>query len=80
MSVELQRLLHSIMRKHRGEIHEYKVVIHPEVLQRLRTEDEDLLVDLERRYEARLTFRTDPQGSLEKFIVLDATTNQEMRG
>ncbi len=80
MSVELQRLLHSIMRKHRGEIHEYKVVIHPEVLQRLRTEDEDLLVDLERRYEARLTFRTDPQGSLEKFTVLDATTNQEVRG
>jgi ribonuclease G len=80
MSVELQRLLNAVMRKHRGEIHEYKVVIHPEVLQRLRTEDEDLLVDLERKFEARLTFRTDPQGSLEKFTVLDATTNQEVRG
>ena len=44
-----------------------------------RTEDEDLLLDLERKFEARLTFRTDPQGSLEKFTVLDATTNQEVR-
>ena len=79
MSVELQRLLNSVMRKHRGEIHEYKVVIHPEVLQRLRTEDEGLLVDLERKFEARLTFRTDPQGSLEKFTVMDATSNQELR-
>ncbi len=80
MSVELQRALSSIMRKHRGEVHEYKVIIHPDVMQRLRSQDEDLLVNLERKYEARLTFRTDPQGSLEKITVLDAMKNTELRG
>lgn len=80
LSVELQRTLHSILRKHRNDVHEYKVIIHPEVMQRLRTIDEDLLVDLERKYECRLTFRTDPQGPLEKFSILDAMKNTELRG
>jgi len=79
LSVELQRNLHAVLRKHRNEVHEYKVIIHPEVMQRLRTIDEDILVDFERKYECRLTFRTDPQGPLEKFSILDAMKNVELR-
>ena len=37
-----------------------KVIVHPHVLQRLRTEDEELLVEIERKYAGRLTFRADP--------------------
>src|SRR4029077_12387853 len=78
MSVELQRALHTIMRKHRDTIHEFRVIVNPEVLQRLRGQDEELLVDIERKFEARLTFRADPAYHHEKFVICDATTNQEL--
>ena len=54
MSVELQRALHSVMRKYQDNVHEVKVIVHPDLLNRLRTEDEEHLVDIERRYAGRL--------------------------
>ncbi|HEY0789458.1 MAG TPA: Rne/Rng family ribonuclease [Chthoniobacterales bacterium] len=78
MSVELQRALHAIMRRN-AETHDLKVIVNPEVLNRLKTEDEDLLVEIERRYAGRLTFRTDPTFHLEKFVIFDGLTNQELR-
>jgi ribonuclease G len=78
MSVELQRALHQTLRRY-PEIHELKVVVNPHVLQRLRTEDEELLIDIERKYAGRLTFRSDPAYHHEKFTILDATTGQELK-
>ncbi|MGF1656245.1 MAG: ribonuclease E/G [Verrucomicrobiales bacterium] len=78
MSVEVQRHLNHIMRKHQDNVHEFRVTIHPDVLQRLRTEDEELLVELERKYEGRLTFRSDPTVSIEKFTICDAVNGQEL--
>jgi ribonuclease G len=49
------------------------------VLNRLKTADEELLVDIERKYSGRLTFRTDPTFHHEKFVLLDAQTNQELK-
>ncbi len=46
----------------------------PRCLQRLRTEDEELLVELERKHEGRLTFRADATFHHEKFVVQDAIT------
>ncbi len=48
-------------------------------MQRLRTEDEELLVDIERKYAGRLTFRGDPTFHHEKFMVTDANTGQELK-
>jgi ribonuclease G len=79
MSVELQRALNCIMRKHKDSVHELKVVVHPDVLQRLRTEDEELLVELERKYEGRLTFRADVSFHHERFSVTDAVTGTELK-
>ncbi len=79
MSVELQRALHLIMRNYQDTIHEVKVVVHPHVLSRLRSEDEELLVEIERKYAGRLTFRGDPTFHHEKFTILDALTNQELK-
>ena len=78
MSVELQRALHGVMRKHIDTIHELKVIVNPELLQRLREEDEDLLIDIERRYGGRLTFKADPTMHREKFLILDAATETEL--
>src|SRR5713101_3368382 len=35
MSVELQRELHLVMRKHQDTIHEIRIIVHPHVMQRL---------------------------------------------
>jgi ribonuclease G len=78
MSVEIQRALHSVLRKN-PETHDVKIIVNPEVLNRLRSEDEELLVEIERKYAGRLTFRTDPTFHHEKFLILDSSSNQELR-
>lgn len=78
MSVELQRALHTLMKRHQDEVHEFKVTVHPDLLARLRNEDDELLADIQRRYASRLTFRSDPALHIEKFIVENAMTNQEL--
>ncbi|MBL9117373.1 MAG: Rne/Rng family ribonuclease [Verrucomicrobiaceae bacterium] len=69
MSVEIQRRLTSILQRGRPDHKSLMVIVHPDVMQRLRSEDGNLLVDLERRFEARLTFRTDASYRREQFVV-----------
>jgi ribonuclease G len=78
MSVELQRFLHLTLRKY-PDMHELKVIVNPHILQRLRTEDEELLIEIERKYAGRLTFRSDPTYHHEKFTIIDVPTGQELR-
>src|SRR5712672_3297693 len=78
MSVEIQRALHAVMRKYQDTIHDIRVILNPEVLKRLKEEDEELLVELERRYAGRLMFRADPSFHHEKFVVTDANTGVEL--
>jgi ribonuclease G len=78
-SVELHRTLNTVMRKYQDAVHDYRVILNPDVLKRLKEEDEELLVELERRYASRLTFRGDPTYHHERFIVTDATTGAELK-
>ena len=78
MSVELQRSLHQTLRRN-PEVHELKVIVNPHVLQRLRSEDEELLIEIERKYAGRLTFRGDPAYHHEKFMITNGETNQELK-
>lgn len=79
VSVELQRALHAVMRKYQDTIHDIKVVVNPQLLERLRSEDEELLVDIERKYAGRLTFRSEPAYHHEQFLVTDANTGAELK-
>ena len=79
MSVELQRDLHSVMRKYQDSVHDVRVTVHPDLLKRLRTEDEEHLVDIERRYAGRLAFRPDPTFHQEKYIITNAQTGDELK-
>ena len=58
-SVELHRTLNTVMRKYQEEVHEFRVILNPDVLKRLKEEDEELLIELERRYASKLMFRGD---------------------
>jgi ribonuclease G len=79
VSVELQRSLHQVMRKYQDTIHEVRVIVSPHVLQRLREQDEELLIEIERKYAGRLTFRGDPNYHHEQYTITDATTGQELK-
>lgn len=79
MSVELQRRLSSIMSRLPEHDRDVLVVIHPDVMQRLRTSDDQILVELERKYQARMTFRTDPNYTREQFLIANAKTGDEIK-
>ena len=84
MSVEIQRRLISVIRHIRNrngldkEIN-LLVLLNPLNLERLRNEDEDLLLSIEQSYGARLSFRADPIYHVENFKIVDAETGQEQR-
>jgi ribonuclease G len=78
-SVEVHRTLNTVMRKYQDTIHDIRVILNPDVLKRLKEEDEELLVELERRYAGRLMFRGDPTFHHEKFVVTDANTGVELK-
>jgi ribonuclease G len=79
MSVELQRGIAAIFANHRDRLHELIVIVHPDVLERLRTKDSELLVELERRNSARLTFRSDPTFHREQLVFIDPKSGQEVK-
>lgn len=83
LSVEIQRKLVSIIRHiQRGRKNQepirLKILLHPMVLERLRSEDEGPLLDIEKSYNARLSFRADPGFHLENFKIIDPLTGQEI--
>jgi len=80
MSVEIQRKLSEILKKRpRDESgFQMRIVVHPSVLQRLRTEDEKLLIELEKRYFGKLSFRAEPAMHAEHFKIVNVTNNEEL--
>jgi ribonuclease G len=80
MSVEIQRKLNEIFKKRPRDDSDFqlRIVVHPTVLQRLRTEDEKLLTDLEKRYFGKLLYRPDPALHAEQFKIYNVTTNEEL--
>jgi ribonuclease G len=78
-SVELHRTLNTVMRKYQETVHEFRIILNPDVLKRLKEEDEEFLIELERRYAGRLLFRGDPTSHHEKFVITDAQSGAELK-
>lgn len=78
VSIEIQRKLVSLLKKAEAEKRPFmpKIVIAPQVMQRLRTEDADILTQLQKTYNTRLTFVSELHRSPEAFSILDANTTQ----
>ncbi|MEM1084676.1 MAG: Rne/Rng family ribonuclease [Verrucomicrobiota bacterium] len=77
MSIEIQRKLVSVINKQRekgdGDL---IVVVNSDVLNRFKTDDSKLLVELERSHSGRLIFRSDPALHRERFAIIDAATEK----
>ena len=83
MSVELQRKLSSIVRRliarNDGKEYSLRVLVHPSIIERLRSEDADLLVRMEKMYGVKLAFRADLNYHVENFKIINAITGEEYR-
>ncbi len=80
MSVEIQRKLAEILKKRERDETDFqlRVVVHPSVLERLRTQDESLFIELEKKYYGKLSFRPEPTFHAEQFKIINAVTNEEL--
>jgi ribonuclease G len=83
MSVELQRKLSSVVRRlqarNDGKEYSLRVLVHPSILERLRSEDAELLVRMEKLFGVKLAFRADLNYHVENFKIINAITNEEYR-
>jgi ribonuclease G len=85
MSVEIQRRLTNVIRRLRTHLDDdgqdiwLRVFCHPHALERLRHEDERILLEIEESYNVKLSFRADPAYHVENFKIIDARTGQELR-
>jgi ribonuclease G len=85
MSVEIQRRLVSVIRRLRAKSNSpettisLRILLHPSALERLRSEDENLLEEIETLYNTRLSFRADYNYHVENFKIIDILTGEEYR-
>ncbi len=78
LSLEVQREIARAMRLH-PDIHEIRAIVTPAILDRLRTHDDEALVELERKFAGRLFFRADPALGPEEYKILNAQTEQPIK-
>ena len=78
MSVEIQRRLNTVIQKHRETVGDIIIVVNSDVLNRFKSEDSKLLMELERSHSGRLIFRSDPSLNRERFAIIDANTEKSL--
>jgi len=81
MSVEIQRRLVAMMRRYQQKDKEHlslRVTVNPSVMNRLREEDEELLMKMQEQFNGQLGFRADPACHIEEFSIVDTKTNEEL--
>lgn len=74
ISIEIQRRLIALLKKAEAENKPFepKIVIAPQVMQRLRTEDSHILASLQKEYNTRLTFVSELHRHPASFSILNA--------
>jgi ribonuclease G len=81
MSVEIQRRIAEALRRRKASATQplpVKISVNPSVLERLRSEDEALLVSMEEKFHGHLTFVANPSMHVEDFAIAHAETGEEL--
>ena len=78
MSVAIQRKLTELLKNSKYKKTPFRLIMHPEILARLKNEDSHILSEIEEKYHHDLTFRADPSLHCEEFKILDAETMMEL--
>ncbi len=85
MSAEIQRKIVAVCKsvRNNGDSSEelsLLILLHPDNLQRMQTSDYDYLINMEKRYNVKLTFRADPSYHMENFRIQDAQSGKILKG
>ena len=81
MSVDIQRRIAEVMRRRKASVENplpIKVTVNPSILERLRTEDEAILVQMEEKFHGHMTFLANPNMHVEEFSVVHGQTGEEL--
>ena len=75
LSIDIQRQLRAICRRNLADRNEVDLVVqlHPAVLNRIRTEDEEHITAIQKNYAGKLSFKSDPLRQFDSFVIADAT-------
>jgi len=78
MSIEIQRRLNTVIQRQQeqNEAGDLIVMVNAEVLNRFKSEDSKLLMELERAHAGRLIFRSDSNLHRERFSIIDAKSEK----
>lgn len=78
MSVRIQRRILEVMKRHQnnGQAIPLRIAVNPMIMDRLRREDEQVLIDLERRCGTQLTFVSDSNLHIEDFRIANGQTGE----
>lgn len=73
LSVDIQRQVIAVMRKEQSApgATELQILVAPSVMDRLRNEDEAMLMEMQKRYSGKLTFKSETSRHPESFAILD---------
>ena len=79
-SVEIQSKHQEILKKRTRDENDFqlRIVVHPTVLDRLRTEDEKMLIEMEKKFFGKLSFRADTGMHAEQFKIVNVENNEEL--
>jgi len=81
MSVEIQRRILAIMRQYQRKDKAQlalRITVNPAILNRLREEDEELLLKMQEQFNGQLSFRPDPNCHMEEIVIVNAETGEEL--
>jgi ribonuclease G len=81
MSVEIQRRIAEVMRRRKASEANplpIKVTVNPSILERLRNEDEEILVQMEEKFHGHMTFVANANMHVEEFSVVHGQTGEEL--
>lgn len=80
ISVDIQRQLAAILRRYKGKkkMPGLQIIVHPTVLDRLRKEDEEFLIELESKFEGHLVFKSAPNKHAEYFAIINSENGETL--
>ncbi len=80
MSVEIQRKLVELLKRRPRDESDFqlRIVVNPTIYERMRREDEKFIIELEKKFFGRISFRPDPGMHAEHYKIINAVTNEEM--
>jgi len=79
MSVEIQRRISEIMRKsNKKQGLDLRIIVNPTILDRLREEDEELLLKMQKKFNGRMSFVAEPHKHVEVISIVNAATGEEL--